>query len=533
MIPTNLKVEFNESNLYLKVSWDDMGNSVQVYKVFRNKTVGSRPIFSGLGKSENNKRFFIDYDPPKKSGTILKYIISCKINNKWYPYSKPYTINVSYPGVELIEPPKLYNHTVEGTIVSQINCVGWYIYDLYDYPLPPRKNDIISNSCYCIKDDGMFPNKIYVKNVDTFNTENVEQDFFSLSYTKPTNNLQFNTDISGTYFKLKYAVLYSVPGINKKLRSREVMSDWTDYYTIYTKPNPPINFDIKKISYNDCYYTCCLKWDVEYLKQSKDNANPKQTFGYKITTALDNIEKVFEDNTLDVGEALYPIPIGLPYDIQNKVIIQTKNGDKYSEPSIINICIPNKPEKLNYTVTNYSTNYYNVSFSWNFKNKYEYVLTNVLSGKSYNVLKTTENGNYCFKLSTPLLYNHSYDFEVYALAKGTFKNMKSLKNLINVKVNLPEKFMPEAPILTSFGLNNSVTLRWNRIENINCYKIYRQVFSSNKMKSITENDLLCEVDKDTETYNDKEVLDDVRYIYYIKSINNYESKLSNYVIETL
>ena len=44
------KVEFNESNLYLKVSWDDMGNSVQVYKVFRNKTVGSRPIFSGLGK---------------------------------------------------------------------------------------------------------------------------------------------------------------------------------------------------------------------------------------------------------------------------------------------------------------------------------------------------------------------------------------------------------------------------------------------------------------------------------------------------
>ena len=53
------------------------------------------------------------------------------------------------------------------------------------------------------------------------------------------------------------------------------------------------------------------------------------------------------------------------------------------------------------------------------------------------------------------------------------------------------------------------------------------------MKSITENDLLCEVDKDTETYNDKEVLDDVRYIYYIKSINNYESKLSNYVIEIL
>ena len=222
------------------------------------------------------------------------------------------------------------------------------------------------------KDDGMFD---YIKNVDTFNK--YEQDFFSLSYTKPTNNLQFNTDISGTYFKLKYAT-YSVPGINKKLRSREVMSDWTDYYTIYTKPNPPINFDIKKISYNDCYYTCCLKWDVEYLKQSKDNANPKQTFGYKITTALDNIEKVFEDNTLDVGEALYPIPIGLPYDIQNKVIIQTKNGDKYSEPSIINICIPNKPEKLNYTVTNYSTNYYNVSFSWNFKNKYEYVLTNVL-----------------------------------------------------------------------------------------------------------------------------------------------------------
>ena len=66
--------------------------------------------------------------------------------------------------------------------------------------------------------------------------------------------------------------------------------------------------------------------------------------------------------------------------------------------------------------------------------------------------------------------------------------------------------MPEAPILTSFGLNNSITLRWNRIENINCYKIYRQVFSSNKMKSITENDLLCEVDKDTETYNDKKVL---------------------------
>ena len=81
-------------------------------------------------------------------------------------------------------------------------------------------------------------------------------------------------------------------------------------------------------------------------------------------------------------------------------------------------------------------------------------------------MKTTENGNYCFKLSTPLLYNHSYDFEVYALAKGTFKNMKSVKNLINVKVNLPEKFMPEAPILTSFGLNNSITLRWNRIENI-------------------------------------------------------------------
>ena len=43
------------------------------------------------------------------------------------------------PGVELIEPPKLYNHNVEGTTVSQINCVGWYIYDLYDYPLPPRK----------------------------------------------------------------------------------------------------------------------------------------------------------------------------------------------------------------------------------------------------------------------------------------------------------------------------------------------------------------------------------------------------------
>ena len=129
---------------------------------------------------------------------------------------------------------------------------------------------------------------------------------------------------------------------------------------------------------------------------------------------MDNIEKVFEDNTLDVGEALYPIPIGLPYDIQNKVIIQTKNGDKYSEPSIINICNTKiNPEKLNYTVTNYSTNYYNV-FSWNFKNKYEYVLTNVLSGKSYNVLKTTENGNYCFKLST-LLYNPSYDFEVYAL----------------------------------------------------------------------------------------------------------------------
>ena len=37
MIPTNLEVKFNEKELYLKVSWDDMGNSAQVYKVFKNK----------------------------------------------------------------------------------------------------------------------------------------------------------------------------------------------------------------------------------------------------------------------------------------------------------------------------------------------------------------------------------------------------------------------------------------------------------------------------------------------------------------
>lgn len=533
MIPTNLEVEFNEKELHLKVSWDDMGNSAQVYKVFKNKQAGSRPIFSGLGKSENKKRFFIDYDPPKKSGTTLKYIIACKMNNIWSNYSKPFIICVNYPGVELIEEPVLYNKKIEDTNISQINCVGWYIYDLYDFPQPPRKNNIISNSCYCIKDDGLFPNKIYVKNVDTFNTDGIEQDFFSLSYTKPINDLEFNTDISGTYFKLKYAVLYSVPGINKKLRSREVMSEWTDYYTIYTTPKPPIKFDIKKISYNDCYYTCCLKWAVEYLNQSKDNANRKQTFGYKIVTTLDNIEKVFEDNTLKVGEALYPIPIGLPYDIQNKVTIQTKNGDKYSEPSIIHICVPNKPEKLTYKVTNYSNNFYNISFSWNFKNRYEYVLTNVLSGKSYNVLKTIYNGNYCFKLSTPLLYNQYYEFEVYALAKGSFKNMKSLKNTISVKINLPEKFKPEAPILTSIGLNKNIVLRWNNIDNINTYKLYRQIFSSNKMVDLTENDLLCELNNNINNYTDKDVIDDVRYIYYIKSVNTYESKLSNYVIETL
>ena len=538
MIPTNLEVQFNEEKLYLKISWDDMGDDIQVYRIFKNKEVGSRPIFSGLGKryqaNGKKRRFFIDYEPPKKSGTLLKYIISCKIKNEWYKNSKDVSIMPHYPGIELIEEPKLYYQKIENTILSQINCVGWYIYDLYDYPLPPRKNNIASNSCYCIQDDGLFPNKIYIKNVDTFNTEDVEQDFFSLSYTKPIlDKALFNTDISGTYFKLKYSILYSVPGINKKLRSREVVSEWTDYYTIYTKPNPPTNFDIKKISYNDCYYTCCLKWNVETLEQSITNYSPKQTFGYKINTLLDNTEKIFEDNTLSPGETLYPIPIGLPYDVHNKVIIKTKNGNEYSEPAIIHICIPSKPTKLTYKITNYSNNYYNISFSWNFKNNYEYILTNVLSGKKYNVLKTMNNGNYCFQLHTPLLYNQSYDFEVYALATGKFKNMKSVINTIVIKTELPDEFKPEAPLLTSNISNNTIVLRWNTIKNANTYKIYRQIFYNNKMENLSEQNFLCEVNNDTNKYIDKEVIDDVKYIYYIKSVSHYESKLSNYVIEKI
>ncbi len=538
MIPTNLEVKFNEAKLFLKISWDDMGDDIQVYRLFKNKQVGSRSIFSGLGKlyevNGKKRRFFIDYEPPKKSGTLLKYIISCKIKNDWHKNSNPVTIMPHYPGVELIEEPKMYHQKIENTTLSQINCVGWYIYDLYDYPLPPKKNNIISNSCYCIQDDGLFPNKIYIKNLNTFNTGDVDHDFFSLSYTKPVNDkAQFNTDISGTYFKLKYAILYSVPGINKKLRSREVMSEWTDYYTIYTTPNPPKNFDIKKISYNDCYYTCCLKWDVETLEQSTNNYNPKQTFGYKINTILDNTEKIFEDNSLSPGENLYPIPIGLPYDVHNKVIIKTKNGDKYSEPSIIHICIPNKPKKLTYKVTNYSNNYYNISFSWNFKNNYEYVLTNVLSGKEYKVLKTMDNGNYCFQLHTPLLYNQCYDFEVYALATGKFKNMKSLTSTIVVKTDLPDEFKPEAPILTSYTNNNDIIVRWNTIKNVNTYKIYRQIFYNNKMENLSETNFLCEVEQNVNTYTDNNVIHGVKYIYYIKSVTKYESKLSNYVIEEI
>ena len=104
---------------------------------------------------------------------------------------------------------------------------------------------------------------------------------------------------------------------------------------------------------------------------------------------------------------------------------------------------------------------------------------------------------------------------------------------ISVKINLPEKFKPEAPILTSFELNKNIVLRWNKIENIKNYKLYRQIFSSNKMVDLTENDLLCELDTNINTYTDKDVIDNVKYIYYIKSINNYESKLSNYVIEML
>lgn len=538
MIPTNLEVQFNEEKLFLKISWDDMGDGIQVYRIFKNKEVGSRPIFSGLGKSYKlngkKRRFFIDYEPPKQSGTLLKYIISCKIKNEWHKNSKEVSIIPHYPGIELIEEPTLYNQQIENTTISQINCVGWYIYDLYNYPLPPRKNNIASNSCYCIQDDGLFPNKIYIKNVDSFNTEDVEQDFFLLSYTKPINDQEtFNTDISGTYFKLKYSILYSVPGINKKLRSREVCSEWTDYYTIYTTPKPPTNFDIKKISYNDCYYTCCLKWDVGTLEQCINNYNPKQTFGYKINTVLDNTEKIFEDNTLSPGENIYPIPIGLPYDVHNKVIIRTKNGDKYSEPAVIHICIPSKPNNLTYEITKYSNNYYNISFSWNFKNNYEYVFTNVLSGKQYNVLKTINNGNYCFQLHTPLLYNQSYDFELYALATGKFKNMKSLINTITVKINLPDEFKPEAPILTSNISNKSIVLRWNNIKNAKTYKIYRQIFYNDKMENLSEKNFLCEVKNDVNKYIDTQVVDDIKYIYYIKSATQYESKLSNYVIEEI
>ena len=251
------------------------------------------------------------------------------------------------------------------------------------------------------------------------------------------------------------------------------------------------------------------------------------------TSCTFKLQTFFEDNTLSPGENLYPIPIGLPYDVHNKVIIKTKNGDKYSEPSIIHICIPNKPKNITYKVTNYTNNYYNISFSWNFKNNYEYVLINVLSGKEYKVLKTINNGNYCFQLHTPLLYNQCYDFEVYALATGKFKNMKSLTSTIVVKTKLPDEFKPEAPLLTSYINNKNIILRWNTIKNANNYKIYRQIFYNDKMENLSEKNFLCEVEQNVNTYTDNNVIHNVKYIYYIKSVTTYESKLSNYVIEEI
>ena len=149
------------------------------------------------------------------------------------------------------------------------------------------------------------------------------------------------------------------------------------------------------------------------------------------------------------------------------------------------------------------------------------------------MLKTIDNGNYCFQLHTPLLYNQSYDFEVYALATGKFKNMKSLINTIVVKTELPDKFKPEAPILTSNISGKTIVLRWNAIKNANTYKIYRQIFYNNKMENLSEKNFLCEVKNDINKYVDNDVIDDVKYIYYIKSVTHYESKLSNYVIEKI
>ena len=128
MIPTNLEVKFNEAKLFLKISWDDMGDDIQVYRLFKNKQVGSRSIFSGLGKLYEVNGYF-----------YYVMVFLCKIKNDWHKNSNPVTIMPHYPGVELIEEPKMYHQKIENTTLSQINCVGWYIYDLYDYPLPPKK----------------------------------------------------------------------------------------------------------------------------------------------------------------------------------------------------------------------------------------------------------------------------------------------------------------------------------------------------------------------------------------------------------
>ena len=111
--------------------------------------------------------------------------------------------------------------------------------------------------------------------------------------------------------------------------------------------------------------------------------------------------------------------------------------------------------------------------------------------------------------------------------------MKSLTNTIVVKTNLPEEFKPEAPLLTSYINNNDIILRWNTIKNANTYKIYRQIFYNNKMEDLSEKNFLCEVEQNVNTYTDNNVIEGVKYIYYIKSVTKYESKLSNYVSEEI